>query len=260
MRGWRCWCWALCLLTAGPAQAQAETTLSIRLSGQEYPPYIGERLPFNGIMSRLVTEAFARANVKVSYVFYPNNRAISAVRNGAVDASLGWAPSAERLRDLKYSERVLTINMVFYYNTAARPRWDGRLASLAPYRIGTTVGNFYSDEFNALLESGNFHADTAGDDLSNLRKLQVRRIDLFPIEAEVGAYLLARHFPAEARAQFAYLLPPFWSAPLHVVVWRGHPQADELVARFNRGLHALRASGDFERLVADTRRQIMSRH
>ncbi|XLM21004.1 hypothetical protein MKD33_01815, partial [Chromobacterium piscinae] len=45
----------------------------------------------------------------------------------------------------------------------------------------------------------------------------------------------------------------FWAAPLHVVIWRKHARGPELVERFNRGLKALQDSGDFERLLQETR-------
>lgn len=60
------------------------------------------------------------------------------------------------------------------------------LADLSRYRFGITVGNFYSDTFTRLQEKGVLKVDTAGDDVSNLRKLAAGRIDLFPMESEAG--------------------------------------------------------------------------
>jgi polar amino acid transport system substrate-binding protein len=48
----------------------------------------------------------------------------------------------------------------------------------------------------------------------------------------------------------------FWSAPMHVVIWIHQPQAAELVRRFNLGLRQLRRSGEFDRIVEETRSQI----
>jgi polar amino acid transport system substrate-binding protein len=108
-------------------------------------------------------------------------------------------------------------------------------------RIGVTIGNYYSDEFDRLIRQGILHTDGAADDLSNFRKLLARRIDLFPIEEEVGQFLLGRHFTRGSQLQHSQ---PFWLAPMHVVIWKKHPHGAELIARFNRGLLALQRSGE----------------
>jgi polar amino acid transport system substrate-binding protein len=39
--------------------------------------------------------------------------------------------------------------------------------------------------------------DTGADDITGFRKLLAAHIDLFPIEIEVGQYLLQKNFPAD---------------------------------------------------------------
>jgi polar amino acid transport system substrate-binding protein len=99
----------------------------------------------------------------------------------------------------------------------------------------------------------------ASDDGSNLRKLQAGRIDLYPMEWEAGQ-LLAR---STLRQQQARQLVPqareYWTTPLCVVVSRKHPQAAELIARFNRVLRKMRVSGELARLIAQTRQQVYAR-
>ncbi len=243
--------WTLAAPAAAHGQSPASGWLSIVLASDEWPPYLGNHLPDNGILSRVVTAAFARANVSVSYRFLPNNRSLQSARNGTADGSLGWAPSPERLQDLLYSQPVMSARMVFFQRKSDQRRWT-QLADLAGLRIGITIGNFYSAEFDRLVQQGVLHTDGVADDLSNFRKLLARRIDLFPIEEDVGQFLLARNFSA-AQASELSSGQSFWSAPLHVVIWRRHPQGAELIARFNRGLQALQSSGEFERMVRETR-------
>lgn len=242
--------WGLAVLAAQGPQSGG-SRLSIVLASDEWPPYLGSNLPDNGILSRVVTAAFARANVMVTYRFLPNNRSLQSARNGTADGSLGWAPSPERLQDLLYSQLVMSARMVFFQRKSDQRRW-AQLADLAGLRIGITIGNFYSAEFDRLVQQGVLHTDGAADDLSNFRKLLARRIDLFPIEEDVGQFLLARNFSPLQAGQLVSS-PAFWSAPLHVVIWRRHPQGAELIARFNRGLQALQSSGEFDRMVRETR-------
>ncbi len=235
----------------------AEPPLQVRFSNQEYPPYAGSRLPDGGMLTRLVTEVFRRGNVSVSYVWYPNNRAIQLARNGDVDGSVGWAPSPERERDLLFSHEVLPFRMVLFQRKAQRYRWKA-LSDLAPYRFGITLGNFYSPEFDLLLKQGVLQTDESADDLSNMRKLVAQRVDLVPMELESGQFLIQQQLsPAQAR-QLVAQPRAYWHAPMCMVVWRGHPQAAELVRRFNRELAAMKRSGELARLLAASRRRVFS--
>lgn len=240
-----------------PAHAQRSAPLppgqmAIVLSADDWPPYIGANLPDNGILSRVVSAAFARSGVAVRYRFMPNNRSLQSARNGMVDGSLGWAPSPDRLQDLLYTRPVLSARMVFFQHRSHVVSWT-QLAQLSGMRIGITIGNYYSDEFDRLMRQGVLHTDGAADDLSNFRKLLARRIDLFPIEEEVGQFLLGRHFSRAETAKLQHS-QPFWLAPLHVVIWKKHPHGAELIDRFNRGLLALQRSGELARLVQETRK------
>ncbi len=231
---------------------EAAPRLKITLSNQEWPPYMGQELPYDGILSRLVKEAFARGGVDVAYRYYPNNRTLQSARNGQVDGSFGWAPTAERKRDLLYTLPVLSARMVFFQRKERPLAWS-RWSELQGARVGITVGNFYSDDFDAQVKNGTLTVDNAPDDLINLRKLIAGRIDLFPIDQEVGKYLIAHHFSPAQGAELEAQNKTFWAAPLHVVIWRKHARGPELVERFNRGLKALQDSGDFERLLQETR-------
>lgn len=237
-------------LLATPVEAAPR--LKITLSNQEWPPYMGQELPYDGILSRLVKEAFARGGVDVAYRYYPNNRTLQSARNGQVDGSFGWAPTAERKRDLLYTLPVLSARMVFFQRKEHPLAWS-RWSELKGARVGITVGNFYSDDFDAQVKNGTLTVDNAPDDLINLRKLIAGRIDLFPIDQEVGKYLIAHHFSPVQGAELEAQNKTFWAAPLHVVIWRKHARGPELVERFNRGLKALQDSGDFERLLQETR-------
>ena len=245
----------LLLFTPPLLAAPAAAPLRVRFSNQAYPPYAGSRLPDGGIMTSLVTEVFRRAGVQVTYTWYPNNRALQLARNGDVDGSLGWTPSAERQRDLLFSDEVLPFRMVFFQRKGEHYPWR-TLADLAPWRLGVTLGNFYSPAFDHLVRQGVLKTDESPDDVSNMRKLAAGRVDLVPMERESGSYLLRQHLPAQA-AQLQAQDKAYWQAPMGIVIWRHHPQAAELLGRFNRQLAAMKRSGELKRLLLAARQRVL---
>ena len=235
----------------------ASPALKVRFSNQEYAPYMAENLPFGGILTRVVTEVFRRANVSVSYGWYPNNRAIQMARTGDVDGSLGWTPNEDRQKDLLFSEEVLPFRMVLFQRLGKTYAWK-TLEALAPYRFGITAGNFYSDTFTRLQHSGVLKVDVTTDDVSNLRKLAAGRIDLFPMEGEAGQLATRLQLPPSMAARIVPQPREYWSTPLCVVIWRGHPQAAELQRRFNRELRKMKDTGELELLITQTRHAIFA--
>lgn len=252
MRRW--WYYGLLLLLASHAMAE-QPWLNVRFSNQEYPPYMGQALPAGGILSRLVNEVFLRAQVNVRYDWFPNQRAIEMARNGQTDGSLGWAPSDERKRDLLFSEPVMHLRMVFFQRKDRQHGWQ-HLSDLAPLRIGVTAGNFYSSDFERLQNQGLLQLDVTSDDVSNFRKLEVGRIDLFPMDMEAGMLTLRAALPPARAEHIVPQTKAFFTAPLCVVIWRKHPQAAELIQRFNRELRRMRQSGQLQKLLEQTRQEI----
>jgi polar amino acid transport system substrate-binding protein len=238
----------LALLLISSAEAAPRV---VRLTNGEWPPFMSNKLPGGGILSRIVAEAFRSVGITVQYTYFPWVRAYEEAKDGHYDGSVGWAPNPERLRWFDYSEVVITADMVFFQRKNHSVRWN-TLSDLAPYRIGTTRGDYYSDEFAALQKAGKLKVDeSATNEEDNFHKLLRGRIDLFPIERHVGLYLLNLHFPAWARDQLAQDRKPFWVAPLHLVIGHATPQRQELLALFNQGLAKLKASGRYQALVEE---------
>lgn len=228
----------------------------LRLTLNEYAPYIGARIPYQGILSRLVREAFALEGVGITLVDVPNNRSIAGPMAGLYDGTFGWAYTPERAEKLLYSDALLTYHMVFFQRKERIINWQS-MADLTPYTIGITKGNFVSNDFSRLQQEGKLRVDEGPDDASGMRKLLLQRIDLFPMEKEAGQYLLASLFQPGQQRQIVVNNHTIWEVPVHLLIYRGHPQAADLISRFNRGLAKLKESGQYERLISDTHAAIL---
>jgi polar amino acid transport system substrate-binding protein len=250
------WLFAVCTLLPALASAAGEPARHpLIVTMQEYPPYIGQALPRHGMLTAVVGEALERAGISFELVSTPNNRSIEGVRLGIYNASFGWARSAERERDLYYSEALTSFRMVFCQRRGENYPWQ-TLADLSPWRIGVTYGNFYSDEFEQLVRQGKLTVDPANSDADSLHKLIGHRIDLFPMEIEAGPFLIQTTLPKAEREQLKCQDHVFFSVPIHIVVSRKMPDGAQLVERINKALDALHKSGEFERQMEDTRRAI----
>ena len=232
--------------------AKADT---ITLTLQEYPPYMGEKIPYQGLLTRAVLAAFDSQGIEVVLKSVPNNRAIEGARRGAYDGSFGWARNPDREKDLLYTNPVIALQMVFCHRSNQDYSWK-KMADLAPYSIGITTGNYYSDDFSKLQTSGVLKVDAAASDAANFKKLLAGHIDLFPIDAEVAPYLMAMHLTKAERAQLSCQKKAYWEAPLHVVINKRNPNAERWIAAFNAGLAKLEKSGQLQQLFALTREEL----
>ncbi|XLZ71392.1 transporter substrate-binding domain-containing protein [Massilia sp. SR12] len=251
----------LAALTAATAIRAGETDapLKIKLTAHEYPPFMSQSLPYGGLLTRIVREAFKAANVEVEIEsLSSNNRVITGVMVGLYDGAYGWAHSPERDRKLHYSKSsIFTFRMVFFHRREMDIPWDS-LADLGRYQIGATLGNHYSEEFSLLQAQRKLRVQEAASDLNNMRKLLLGRIDLFPMEEEAGQMLLLQSLKPAEQAQIAFQGRPIALIPTYLVLRRDLPNAAELLERFDQGYKQISDSGQLARILGETRKALVA--
>ena len=251
LRGFREGCLA-CLVVAGVAPLQAQVPLNVEFAAAEYSPFIGQRLPYGGLLTRIVKEAYQREHVTVHLAWVPNKRAIECTMTGAYDGTFGWTCTPERNAKLLYSRNVLyTFRMVFFQRKEACCPWN-RLEDLAPYQIGVTAGNFVSDDFSRLQAAGRLRIREAWADSSNMKNLAQGRIDLFPMEQDAGRFLADLTLSKAERGNVVSQDRTICEVPVYMVVCRSHPRAQELIDRFDLGYRELVRTGRLKTLLEET--------
>jgi polar amino acid transport system substrate-binding protein len=240
-----------------PAFAQTGAPLNVTLTVHEYPPFIGRDLPYGGLLTRIVVEAFKAANVNVQLEQVSSNRAITGVMMGMYDGAFGWAHTPERERKLLYSKSsIYTFRMVFFQRRSMEVNWN-TLADLKPYQIGTTLGDHYSEELTELHARHVLQVQEAASDLNNMRKLLLGRIDLFPIEEEAGKALIQTMLTPREQSRLSYQARPLATVPTYLVLRRDLPRAQELLDRFDQGFRQLSESGQLAHILAEAHRSNM---
>jgi polar amino acid transport system substrate-binding protein len=239
---------ALTLLAALAAPAGAARAEEIVLSNGDWLPYMSESLPGHGIISRLVSDAFASQGIKVRYVFRPWPRALAEARQMRVDGSIVWSPGkpdSERIHDFHYSDVVFFGRSVFFHLKTVPFAWND-WPDLARWRIGGSAGYEYRFE-----QTPNVRIDRGPTDELCLRKLLARRIDACAMVEDVGKYVMRVRMTAAEAAQLAISNKPYGSTPYHLILPREGKNSERLRAAFNRGLQKLKDDGSYQRYMRD---------
>ena len=231
-------------LAAMPARAE-----QITLTSGEWRPYLSEQLPHYGVLSRIVSEAFALEGVTVRYVFRPWPRALAEAQQGSAQGSVVWsvgAPGSSRNRDFHFSHLVYEDKSGFFYRKDFPFTWTNINEVAIKYKVGGVAGYEYAFEKlpGALI-------DRAPSDELAMRKLLAGRFDVFPSSLGVGMYVLRTRFTPDEASRIAYHPGTFAKTRYHLILPRSLASSKRHLKLFNKGLRRLKDSGRYDQYLAD---------
>jgi polar amino acid transport system substrate-binding protein len=235
---------AAALLLPSAALHAAEV---ITLSNGEWRPYLSQRLPHGGVVSRIVSEAFASQGVTVKFVFRPWKRAYIEALQGDVHGSVVWGPGtdgARRAQDFLLSDTVLEGQTVFFHLRSVPFDWQ-HYADLRKVRIGGTAGYIYDFE-----NLPGIQIDRAANDEIGFRKLLAGRFDIFPSDLHGGRAVLTEHFSQAEASQIIAHPTPYSVTQYHLLLSKKIAANGRYLQLFNRGLKQLRESGKYAQYMA----------
>ncbi len=250
MRGQRSWIGIFAILLALGGTAAAE---SVRITNGEWPPFTSEQLPNGGLLSRIVVEAFALEGVTVEYGYFPWKRSYELAKSGRWDGSVGWAPSAEHLRDFLMSEPVIFVGKGLYHLKGTAFDWKA-IADLHRWRVGGTAGYSYGGEWDRAAKTGRLKVDEVTTDEQSIRKLLLRRIDVVAMDVDVAEYLIQTLLTPEEAASIVRHPRLLTQAPICLALSRQSTRSAGLLPLFNRGLQRLKESGKYNQYIGQADR------
>ncbi|WP_207264131.1 transporter substrate-binding domain-containing protein [Desulfovibrio sp. Huiquan2017] len=229
------------VLAAAPAGAGEPVVL---VTG-DYPPYIVTDGTRPGLLTEIVQAAFAQVGVETRILFRPWRRCALMVREGEAFGTYPYGRTAQRAEYAWFSDTIWVCRNVFFYLKGRLGQFDyTTLEALRGYVIAGTSGHYYEETFK---EKG-LTVDYAPGEASGVRRLWELRAALFAEDELVGWTLIRRIFPSRAHV-FGSTPTPWNLNPQHLMVSKAYPGARKLLARFNKGLAAIRANGTYDRLV-----------
>lgn len=170
-------------------RAAAETMLVTTL---EWAPYTAAELPNGGVTTEVVRQALEAAGLDMEVRFLPWMRAIADAQNAKVSAAYFPGYHCRHVEGFVASDPIGFGPLGFAENVEAPVEWTS-VDNIGEQRlrVGTVLGYANTDEFDEKAGTGWVLTIPAPDDVTNLRKLLLRRIDMAVIDRLVLSYLLA---------------------------------------------------------------------
>ncbi len=234
-------CAALVALTL-PSRAEAPV---LRIATLEWPPYVGRDLPDQGLWAELAREAARRMNRSLELSILPWNRALLGAEQGRFEAVMPAQRSADREQGYHFSRPLPGGAVGLVARRADGLAWTS-LADLRDKRLGVVRGYLNTPEID---EDPSWSRDPAPDDLHNLRKLLLGRIDLVVIDRYVAAHHLRGEL-AERALEIVDLGPALSQRDLHVMFPLKQNGGRALCEGFDGALEAMQADGTLASLFA----------
>jgi polar amino acid transport system substrate-binding protein len=227
------------------ATSAATPTKLIRLTNGEWNPYTGTALPGYGCDSKVVSEVFTKVGYSVEYGFFPWARAYSLAETGEWDGTVEWDDTPNHQKDFYISSEPLSAQQwVFYYRKDRSFTWNS-LDDLIGKIVGITSGYAYSNAFNDLIKSGKVTFEEASSDEANFNKLLAGRIDVFPIEKNVGHSILLKSFTPDQQASLAFHPKAFHDFHPYLLLSKKIKSNSALIKSFDVELKKLKNSPEY---------------
>jgi len=235
-------CFVVLCALIGPI-SYAEESKVVRLASGDWYPYTSSE-EGQGLVEKVVARAFAIEGYEVVIEYYPWVRSAKLVRYSKLDGTFPWYSNDERQRQYTISkEAILHADTLMFYHKDVVLEWDA-ISDLAKYEVGSVPG--YAS--TKILEDNNVKTISATSMEENILKLYRHRIDVLPIEKQVGLVMieeLTDNGLAEIRIGEKALI----SNPMFML-FPNNDRGSELSTVFDRGISKLKANGCYDRLMS----------
>jgi polar amino acid transport system substrate-binding protein len=233
------------------ASASAGEPTQLRFCEDPWPPYtLGEidSVPETGIAVELFEELGERLDIDFQLKLLPWKRCLFWAETGDYDGIMLLTRNEERATYLTFTDSVHEDKNLVWHR--ADRKFDHNFGSFADFvgvRIGITAGFNYGEAFNNAVTELGLMVEEAPNILSNLRRLDLGRIDVFLVNKPAAEFSMA-NFP-DLRERLTYADGPFEALPFYIGLSKASPAALEL-ERFNQAITQMRDAGTLEKIFS----------
>ena len=225
-----------------PDRLQAADTIT--LASLDWEPYIGRKMPDQGYVAVLAREAFKVSGYQVKISFMPWARVVAMAREGKYDGYIPEYYDESLKNDFLISEPFPGGPLGFFKRKGQEIPFKN-LEDLKPYRIGVVRDYVNTEEFD---KASFLQKDVAHNDLTNLRKLIGKRLDLAVMDKFVGMNLLRQEMPGHVQ-EVEFMEPVLEEKSLYLCISKKVPEAEVKMKAFNDGLKTMTENGTVAALL-----------
>ncbi|BBN83856.1 hypothetical protein PA25_38410 [Pseudoalteromonas sp. A25] len=222
----------------------------INLVTLEYPPYEFQGAQdASGIAVEIIREAFARIDQPINIQFLPWGRAIREVKAGRVDGIFTIYKTPERETFMDYSQEVLIQQSITFFALKSHPiYYDGRIASLSPYRIGIVRKVSYGEEIDKAIRSGTLeNLVTTDTGINSFKLLLADRVDVV-VSNQLGGIEILKRLGIEDKVvslpSYAYDIPSY-------IAFSKSKKLGAMRKRIDIALRDMKEDGTYKKIVEE---------
>jgi polar amino acid transport system substrate-binding protein len=175
------------------------------------------------------------------------------VKTGKHEGSTAWAKTEQRKKDFIFSKKQIFLDKtVFIHLKNLKFNWRGNIVELQKFKLGTSLGYAYSTELENAFKNNLLKPDIGIDDLKSLRKLMLKRIDIFICGKDAALTLVRKYFSKKELQQFTkYIITPYKEIPIHLLLNKNQTKLKE---EFDIGFKKLKESGRYQELITQIKK------
>lgn len=225
---------------SGGVYAEQEVNLMANTS----PPYADAKLPEQGLALELVKHVFALTDYTPKITIENWSRAVEGTRVGVYDALASVWYSADREKDLLFSEPYLHSKLIILKSRLNRGVYTS-LQQLEGNRLGVLRDYAYGVDFSTIPNVKLVQEDLL---VSNLLNLLNGKVDFVIADQRAAAMQLHQMF-SDRIPQFEVVDIELPHVERHVAAsrsWSGH---EELITAFNKALAISKKDGSLETII-----------
>lgn len=229
-------------------------SLTAKFSVEDYAPFVSKKVKDNGMLSKIIKEAFALEGVKTKLSFYPGARAYSTAKLGKSDGSFPWADRKHRHVDFYYGEPLIkTDSEYFFVRKDFSVSWDPKklnFSTLKGLRFAASLGSNYGKEFEAAEKGGVIDVTRVGTLAQAFKMLLVNRVDLIISPEKVAKYHVAKNLSEVDRKKVKNIKAISRTVHNDYLIFSKHSQNGKILhEKFNTGLKKLKKSGRYKEII-----------
>jgi polar amino acid transport system substrate-binding protein len=240
----------------------------IKITTLDWEPYIGKSICKQGWVQQLTIAILASQGYEIVCTYYPWARTIATAESGNADILYPEyfiepdAPSdiyedTKRLDHLAISEKIPGGPVAFIKRKGEKDNYNGKLLNLKDAVIGVVRGYQNTPEFDRLMDQNFFNIDEATDDLTNIKMLVAKRVDMIIGDPSVIYFSVANSdWPADEKknilSHIETIKPAIQYNHLYYAVSKKRPEWRQTLEMLNRTIDEFKKSGELSHIIEMT--------